>query len=42
MKQNIDHNQEDISHNSVETECNDHDFGDYIMTEILVEITQFK
>ena len=26
----------------METECNYHDFRDYIMSEIFVEITQFK
>ena len=38
----IDHNQGDIHYNSVETECNYHDFRDYIMIEIFVQLTQFK
>ena len=42
VKYYIDHNQKDIHHNSVETECNYRDFRDYIMAGILLEITLFK
>ena len=38
----IDQNQEDIHHNSVQTECSYHDFRDYITTGIFIEIMQFK
>ena len=42
VKQKIDHNQKDVHHNFVKTECSYHELRDCITTGIFLEFMQFK